>query len=76
MNKMLQVRNLSAETHKKAKMRAAEEGLTLTDWVERLIEQEVGRPSMAEVFARLKTRPSMKLGKSAAEIIREERDSR
>jgi antitoxin FitA len=76
MNKMLQVRNLKADIHKKARLRSAEEGLTLTDWVARLIEQEVSRPSMAEVFARIKTRKSVHLSKSAAEIIREDRDSR
>ena len=76
MNKMLQVRTLKAEIHQKAKIRCAEEGLTLTDWVAKLIEREVSRPSMAEMYARLKTRESVKLSKSAAELIREERDSR
>ncbi len=76
MNKMIQVRNLNPELHKKVKIRATEEGLTITDWVENLIEREVARPSMKEVYARLRARKPMNLSPSAAEMIREDRDNR
>jgi antitoxin FitA len=76
MNKMIQVRNLNPELHKKVKIRATEEGLTITDWVENLIEREVARPSMKDVYARLRTRKPMNLNPSAAEMIREDRDNR
>jgi len=76
MNKMLQVRNLKAETHRKVKVRAAEEGISVTEWVTRLIERELKRPSMAELYARLKSRRPVHLTPSAADIIREQRDSR
>ncbi len=76
MNKMLQVRNLKSETHRKVKVRAAEEGVTVTEWVTRLIDRELKRPSMAELYARLKTRKPVHLSPSAAETIRQERDSR
>ena len=76
MNKMLQVRNLKPETHRKVKVRAAEEGVSATEWVTRLIERELKRPSMAELYARLKSREPVHLSPSAADIIREQRDSR
>jgi antitoxin FitA len=76
MNKMIQVRNLNPELHKKVKIRATEEGLTITDWVENLIEREVARPSMKDIYARLRTREPMNLSPSAAEMIREDRDNR
>jgi hypothetical protein len=62
--------------HKKVKIRATEEGLTITDWVENLIEREVARPSMKDIYARLRTREPMSLSPSAAEMIREDRDNR
>lgn len=76
MNKMLQVRNLKSETHRKVKVRAAEEGISVTEWVTRLIERELKRPSMAELYARLKSRQPVHLSPSAADIIREQRDNR
>jgi antitoxin FitA len=76
MNKMIQVRNLNPELHKKVKIRATEEGLTITDWVENLIEREVARPSMKDIYARLRAREPMNLSPSAAEMIREDRDNR
>lgn len=76
MNKMLQVRNLRPETHRKVKVRAAQEGVSVTDWVSRLIDRELMRPSMAELYAKLKTREPVHLSPSAADIIREQRDSR
>jgi antitoxin FitA len=76
MNKMLQVRTLKAETHKKAKIRAASEGKTLTDWAAGLIEREVTRPTHAEISARLREMAALDLSPSSAEIIRQDRDSR
>jgi antitoxin FitA len=76
MNKMLQVRTLKADIHKKAKIRAAQEGMTLTDWAAGLIEREVSRPSHTEISARVRSMVALELGQSSAEIIRQDRDSR
>lgn len=73
---MLQVRNLKAETHRAVKVRAAEEGVTVTEWVSRLIERELKRPSMTELYDRLERRTPVRLKPSAAGVIREDRDSR
>ena len=76
MNKHLQVRNMTPDLHRKVKVRAAEEGLTITDWVTRLLEREVEKPNLKEWAARLRQRPSIKLDQTAAEIVREDRDGR
>ncbi len=76
MNKFIQVRNLTEELQKKVKLRATEEGLTITDWVENLIELEMSHLSMKEIYARLRSREPVHLSPSAAEMIREDRDSR
>jgi antitoxin FitA len=76
MNKMIQVRNLSPELHKKVKIRVAEEGMTITDWVESLIVREVSKPSMKDIYARLRARKPINLNPSAADMIREDRDNR
>ena len=73
---MLQVRNLKAETHRAVKVRAAEEGVTVTEWVSKLIERELKRPSMAELYERLERRKPVHLKPAAAEIIRQDRDGR
>ena len=76
MNKMIQVRNLKPELHKKVKIRATEEGVTITDWVTKIIENELARPTMKEVYARLKTRTRVHLSPSAVEMVRDDRDNR
>ena len=48
-------------------------GLTLTDYIETLLEREVSRPPAAEVFERIASRPRVDLGRPVAEILREER---
>jgi antitoxin FitA len=76
MNKMIQVRNLKPELHRRVRVRVSEEGTTITDWVAGLIERELERPSMKEVFARLRKREPIQLIPSAEEMVREDRDSR
>jgi antitoxin FitA len=76
MNKMIQIRNVSEKTHRKLKVRAAAQGLTISNYLTKLIERDLSRPSREEVFDRLQSREPVRLSKSAAELIRQERDSR
>jgi len=76
MNKMIQIRNVSEKTHRKLKVRAAAQGLTISSYLTKLIERDLSRPSREEVFDRLQSREPVRLSKSAAELIRQERDSR
>jgi antitoxin FitA len=73
---MLQVRSIPPELHRRLKARAALEGLTMSDFVLREIRKALERPMREEVLARLRAQPVRRLRKSAADIIRSERDSR
>ena len=41
MNKFVQIRSLPEATHRKLKIKAAERGLSISDYVRRLIEQDL-----------------------------------
>ena len=76
MSKMIQVRNVPDRLHRELKKRAKAAGLTLTDYVQSLLEREVSRPPAAEVFARVAARPAVELARSSAELLRQERRDR
>jgi plasmid stability protein len=76
MNKMIQIRNVPEKLHRKLKARAAAEGMTLTDYVARLIDRDLAKPSLAEMAARLRKRTPVVLDPPAWTIIRQDRDSR
>jgi antitoxin FitA len=73
---MLQVRSIPPDLHRRLKARAALEGLTMSDFVLRELRKALERPMREEVLARLRAQPVRRMRKSAAEIIRAERDSR
>ncbi len=73
---MVQVRNVPPEFHRRLKARAAMEGMSMSDYVLREVGKALDRPTRAEVLARLQAQPMRKLRRSAAAIIRAERDSR
>lgn len=76
MPKMIQVRNVSDRLHRELTGRARSRGQTLTAYVRDLLERDVARPPAHEVFDRIEARDSVKLGRPAAELIREERQGR
>jgi plasmid stability protein len=76
MNKMIQIRNIPEKTHRKLKVRAATQGMSISTYLTKLIERDLSRPAREEVFARLQSREPVRLSKAAADLIREERDSR
>lgn len=76
MSKMIQVRNVSDRLHRELTKRAKGRGQTLTDYIQELLEREVARPPAAEVFERIAGRAPVRLGRRAAELIREERADR
>jgi plasmid stability protein len=73
MSKMIQVRNVPNRLHRELTRRARGRGQTLTDYIQDILEREVSRPPAEEVFERLARRPAVRLGRPAAELIREER---
>lgn len=76
MNKHVQIREIPEKTHRKLKMRAAEEGLSMSDYLKRLIERDLQRPRWSEIKARMEKLTPVELPESTAEMIRRERDAR
>ena len=54
MSKMIQVRNVPDELHRKLKVRAAAEGLSLSDYIKRELEVGAERPSFRELDERVR----------------------
>lgn len=76
MNKHVQIRSLPEATHRKLKMKAAEQGVSISDFLRRLIDEELKRPSWDEIRERMQKLPPIELAESSASMIRRERDSR
>jgi plasmid stability protein len=76
MSKMIQLRNVPDDLHRKLKSRAATAGMTLSDFLIREARYVAERPTDEEIRKRLASLPPVRLKTSAAEIIREERDKR
>lgn len=72
----IQVRNVPESVRRRLKARAAMEGVSMSAYVRRLIERALERPSRQEVLDRLRALPPVETGISAAEILREARESR
>jgi len=73
---MIQIRNVPEKLHRKLKARAAAEGMTLTDYVARLIDRDLAKPSLSEMATRLRKRKPIVLDPPAWMIVRQDRDSR
>ena len=76
MAKMIQLRNVPDDLHRKLKSRAALEGLSLTDYLLREIRQVAERPSREEMMRRLEALTPVITKMSPAEVLREEREKR
>jgi hypothetical protein len=73
---MVQVRNVPSEFHRRLKARAAMEGMSMSDYILREVGKALDRPTRHEVLERLRARPIRHLKRSAADVIRAERDAR
>ena len=73
---MIQLRNVPDELHRTLKIRAATEGVSLSDLAIRELMKFAERPTLEEMRGRLERRPIRTLKRSPADIIREERDRR
>lgn len=76
MTKMIQVRNVPAALHRELQRRARDRGVPLTRYIQDILEREVARPPADEIVERITSRPGVELGRSAAELLREERKER
>ena len=76
MSKMVQIRNVPDDVHRKLKVRAAQEGTTLSDFLLAEIRAAAEKPSMTELLERLAYQPPFDPEVSSAELIRRDRDAR
>jgi plasmid stability protein len=76
MSKMIQIRDVPDHVHGELKVRAAREGMSLSDFLKKELEESVEMPTMREWLERTRQAKPIISNKSAAEVIRELRDSR
>jgi plasmid stability protein len=74
MTQNLQVRNLSDETHRALKSRAALEGRSLSELVREELDRIAARPSRRELFERIEGRGHARLSEPLADAVRRMRD--
>jgi len=75
MSKMVQIRNVPDALHRKLKVRAADSGQTLSDYLLAELERLTARPTRDEMLTRIHSRKRVTLKTPAAVVIREERES-
>jgi plasmid stability protein len=76
MSKMIQVRNVPERLHRKLKARAAEQGVSLSDFILHELERVSETISVAELVARARSITRPDFDPSPAELIRADRDRR
>ena len=76
MSTMIQVRDVPEQVHSTLKARAAREGMSLSDFIKKELERAVERPTMREWLERTAQAKPIPSKRSAAQIVRELRDSR
>jgi hypothetical protein len=74
--KMIQIRDVPEEVHSKLKARAAQECMSLSDFIKRELGRTVERPTMREWLELTQRAKPIAAKPSAAQIVRELRDSR
>ena len=75
MSKMIQIRNVPDELHRTLKVRAAQAGMTLSDYLLSEIEQIAAKPTLAEMMERLRRREPVALDEPPDVTIRRLRDA-
>ncbi len=76
MSKMIQIRNVPDDLHRRLKARAALAGMSLSDYLLAEIRQSAERPTLAEMRERLAGRTPVVPSVSPADAVRAERDGR
>jgi plasmid stability protein len=76
MSVTIAVRNVPDAVYRSLEARAAEEGVSLSDFVLEELRRVVERPSRGETLARIAAREPVALPSSAARLVRAARDSR
>jgi hypothetical protein len=72
----LQVKDVPEDLHRELRRRADLEGLSIRDYLLRLIRNDQQRPPMTEWLARLRQLEPLDLGAPAAELVQADRAAR
>jgi plasmid stability protein len=75
MAKMIQIRNVPEPIHRTLKTRAAQAGMTLSDYLLAEVEQVATRPTIDELAERIQRRSRVAVKGSSAQTIRRHRDA-
>jgi hypothetical protein len=73
MPSMIQIRNVPDTLHRELKVRAAQTGMTLSDYLLAELQALAVRPTMREWLARSEGWAPVEAGESSAAVIAEER---
>jgi hypothetical protein len=73
MSKMIQLRHVPDELHRTLKIRAALEGLTLSDYLLKEVRRIAERPTLEDLRRRLEQRPRVVTRLRPAQAVRAER---
>ena len=76
MAKMIQMRNVPDELHRKLKARAAMAGMTLSDYLLREVRYIAEKPTMEEILKRIEAAGPVITSITSAQAVREEREKR
>ncbi len=74
--KMLQIRNVPDDLHRALKIRAAQEGVSLSDLALSSLRRTAERPSRSELLDRISARTIKRSRTSPTAAIRAERDGK
>jgi hypothetical protein len=74
--KMIQIRNVPDELHQALKIRAAKEGISMSELILRELPRIAHRPTLEDVLARIRARGPAKGVPSGAELVRAAREER
>jgi plasmid stability protein len=75
MSKSLQIRNVPDDLHRTLKARAAQAGVTLSEYLLSEMREIAAKPTLAELSERLRSREPVRDRESSAKIIRRHRDA-
>ena len=75
MSKMIQIRNVPDDLHRTLKVRAAQAGMTLSNYLLSEIEQVANKPTMEEWLERVSRDEPVEVDESPEVIIRRIRDA-
>jgi plasmid stability protein len=76
MSKMIQIRNVPDDLHRVLRVRAAQAGVSLSDYLLKQLRRMADRPTREELLERIARRTPVRSRVRAADAVRAERERR